>query len=448
MISNKYNFKIVKNIVRHFSSALYITGDKAQKNFVVLYPVIDFEDQLKNKTDLLENIKLRQLPINLNKVEEKWNFYKEIEKSKLVLDQTRMEIGKTLAELMKLEKNDTVTTEIEKLRTHLTFIKEDFKNVRNMSYSIEEGAVLQVLGLPNILHPKTPHDNELELYSYLDKPNIKTESHMTIGNNKKYLKYINPMSCYLKSEAALFEFAVQNYFNNELLNLSYVEFSNSDFVKSVVIEGCGDDISDKSELLTLEDIHCIKTNEVNKLHLTGSSSLYSFMAYFARHFVPKTQLPLKAFCSGRRYCTVNKNSAKNLFNLNQSSEVCFFMTSLENPGIEDILDDIVGLYKNLGYHFRVVLTPANKIKKAESLRMSVQMYSTHLCSYIEVGSVSFYEDYISKRLLLNYLEDKERRYPKVIGGNIINIHKVLGCVLEYTSIKEQPLLSDLLYRFI
>jgi hypothetical protein len=56
-----------RTVSRKFSSALYITGDKAQTNFVVLTPHIDFEDQIKNKSDLIKNIEARKLNINLEK---------------------------------------------------------------------------------------------------------------------------------------------------------------------------------------------------------------------------------------------------------------------------------------------------------------------------------------------------------------------------------------------
>lgn len=445
----KSKISCIKTGICHFSSALYITGDKAQKNFSALTPVIDFDYRLANKAKLIENIKLRQLSIDINKVEEKWRFYKEIDARKQTLENTKSEIGQTLVNLMKLESNETVTQEIEKLRLHLKIIKEDFKNLRNVSYSVEEGAVLQVLSLPNVLHPKTPHKEELQIYCHLEKPTSKSESHITIGHNKNYIKFINHMSCYLKSDAALLEFALQNYFINELLSLNYIQTSNSDFVKSIVVEGCGSDPTNNSEVLTLEDIHCIRSDEINKLHLVGASSLYSFMAYFTKHFVQTTHFPIKMFCFGRRYSTVKQSASENLFNLSQYSEIGMFIATLENPNIlENIVDEIISLYKQLGYHFRIVLLPAKELKKSESLKLSIQMFSNHLGAYVEVGNVSFYEDYLSKRLLFNYSENKERKYVNVIGGSFINMQKVIGCVLENANIEQKSLLSDFLYNYI
>lgn len=443
------NFRAGNISIRQFSSALYITGEKAQKHFAVLTPIIDFDDQLKHKEDLIKNIKVRQLPINIDNVEERWNFFKDVENRKNILEQTKAEVGQNISNLLKIQNDAKVNKEVQKLKTHLKIVKEDLKNLRSMSYSVEQSAALQVLNLPNVLHPKTPQSEELEMYRYLEKTDIKSESHLNIGEKKGYLKLFNHMSCYLKSDMALFEYAIQNYFNEELLNLNYVQFSNSDFVKSIVVEGCGTDPSTNCDMLTLADIHCINSDGVNSLHLVGASSLYSFMAYFTKHFVQASQFPIRAFCLGRKYQEVEKDSPKSLFNLNQSSEIGLFHAYLEDSEmLENIVNEISMLYKQLGFHFRVVLIPANKLKKAESLRVSVQMFSNNLLSYVEVGSISFYQDYISKRLLFNYNVNKERRFPNVIGGSLINIHKVIGCVLENNSITGGPLLTEFLCKYV
>ncbi|XP_050307831.1 serine--tRNA synthetase-like protein Slimp [Anthonomus grandis grandis] len=443
----KNSLKIATLGKRQFSSALYITGDKAQTNFAVLTPVIDFDEQIKHKEELAKNIQDRNLHTDIDKVEEKWRFFKEVEGKLNMLEQTRIEIGRNLHNLGKQPADPNVEKEKEKLMTHLRLLKEDIKNIHEMSYRVEEGAMLEILNLPNKLHPKTPKAHEEELFRYLEANPTKTDSHMTIGERQGYLKLINHMSCYLKADAALLEQALHNFFAEELLHLNYTQFSNADFVKTVVAEGCG---AEPNEMLTMETIHCTKSDDLNKLHITGSSSLYSFMAYFTKHFVQTTYFPIKAFSVGRRYQMANENAPLSLFNLNQTSEVGMFIASnkLDDNFLENIVNEVSTVYQRLGMHFKIVLTPANRLKKAESLRMSVQMFSNHLQDYIEVGNVSFYGDYISKRLLFNYSENKERKYPIVVGGSLLNIHKFLGCALEHNSIEGKPLLNDVLLKYV
>ncbi|KAH1027604.1 hypothetical protein HUJ05_001082 [Dendroctonus ponderosae] len=210
-------------------------------NFVVLTPVIDFEKQIEHKENLIENIKARQLPIDINAVEEQWNFFQDIEHKKKALEQTRTGISQRMSYLIKQENDFPSSKELDKLKLHLKIVKDDLKHLRTMRYSVEEAAALQVLNLPNVLHPKTPENEELEVYRYLEINDSKTENHLTLGNQK---------------DAALFERSLQNYFNGELVKLNYLQFSNSDLVKSVVVEGCGGNPFAGSDVLTLEDIHC------------------------------------------------------------------------------------------------------------------------------------------------------------------------------------------------
>lgn len=441
---------ILKQFKLQFSSALYITGDKAQTHFAALTPVVDFDHELVHKETLIQNIKARQLDINLIAVEENWNLFKEIESRKNSLEQTKSEIGQVASKLTKLKNPTTeVSQELEKLKTHLKLIKDELKTVKTTGYSVEEKAILQVLNLPNILHPKTPEHEELEVYRYLERIEQQTDSHINIGTKNGCLKYTNHRSCYLKSEAALFELAVQKYFNSELVNLEFSQFSNSDFVKSVIVEGCGTEPFAGDKVLILEDIHCTNSDGLNKLHLVGAASLYSFMAYFTKHLVLPSQFPINAFCIGRSYQAVKSTRPKDLFNLNQSTEISVFMANLDDADIlENIINEVSELYKQLGYHFKLVILPASKIEKSECLRLSIQMFSNSLLKYVEVGYISFYGNYLSKRLLFNCSDKTERRYPFVVGGSLMNIQKVIGCVLENNEVKSKPLLNQFLSKYI
>ncbi|KAJ8968974.1 hypothetical protein NQ314_002006 [Rhamnusium bicolor] len=126
--------------------------DKAQKTFAVLTPVIDFEKQLEKKNVLVKNVNARGLPIDIDTIEKRWKFFQSVTDQKKVLELTRIEIGRLITELMKdADKNKD---EIDKLRLHSRLVKDDLKNVKDSYYELEEGTMLQVLSLPNILHEK------------------------------------------------------------------------------------------------------------------------------------------------------------------------------------------------------------------------------------------------------------------------------------------------------
>lgn len=426
---------------RQLSSALYVTHDKAQKTFALLTPVIDFDKQLENVENLRTNISSRNFNINLDKLIERWNFFQCINDRKVILEHTKLEIGFLITDLMKQHENNK--EDIEKLKMHIKLVKDDLKNIKTFYYGIEEDVMLNVLNIPNMLDKRTPLHEDNILYSYLEKTDFVSKSHVEIGRKKGYLKYVDPYTCFLKSDAALFELALLNYFQHCLGDAEFIQFVGPNFCKTVIAEGCG---QEPSSLVCIkeEDQDC----KVNQLHLCGGSSLLSYMAYFARHALLLNMLPLKCFSRSKVYSPSLLNKG-DMFSLSQNSVVSVFMVSAnEEDYLEFIIEVIKSIYQQLGLHFRISLLPANKLQKSESLHLSVQMFSNNLSKYIEVGNISMYEDYLSKRLLFTCTKNKERIFPKIISGSIINAQRVLACVLENNSINDVHILSDLLKRYL
>lgn len=438
--------------VRHFcTSALFVTGNKAQNVFSVLTPYIDFDERIQNRQELIDNIKLRSLNIDIDKIEKQWAFYKHIDETKNVLEETKSILGKEITSLLKSPEGKE--DEIEKLKADAKLTKNDYKNVRDYLYSIEELAVLKVLALPNVLHFRTPARDPHVLYEYKENVSERTPSHIDLVTKNDWFHFSHPSFVYLKNDAAYFEFAIINYINNFMLDTNFMPFSNSNFARSVVVEGCGTDFFNKNEVFTLENNDTDESNDVIRTHLTGGASLYSFMAYFTRHMLQLSHLPLKFFTIGRNYIP-SQIEGNSLLNLSQYTQINSFLATTNGDGVmneefDRFVERIKCLYESLGYHYRLVYLPANEINKNESLRLSIQMYSNHLQKYVEVGYVSIYGDFISKRLLFNYVDNKERKFPKVISGNILNIHKVLACAIENNAVSGNDcLLNDLLKQYI
>nr|CAI5818101.1 unnamed protein product [Callosobruchus analis] len=322
--------------------------------------------------------------------------------------------------------------EIKKLKLHVQLVKDELKNLKEHYYEVEEQTMLKVLDIPNVLHPKTPLKDEVVICHYLEKPDTSSESHKTIAESLGYLEHINKTTSFLKGEASLFEQAILNYLKTALWTLD-LQFL------SVVAEGC----AEISNVFTIAELDSLKEN-LNHLHFCGGSTVLSFMAYFTKHAISNIHLPLKYFTIGKRY-TVH-NSEKPGITLS------VFLATAENElmDLDHILKDVKTYYQKLGYHFRIVLLPANRIDKSESLHVSIQMYSNYLNDYVEVGNLSSFDSYLSKRLLFIYNhqspEGKQRRFPKIIAGTVLNVPKLLGCVLENKF--DKTLLSPILNKYL
>lgn len=434
---------------RNFSSALYITGDKAHDTFRVLTPYIDFEERIRNKAELEENVQSRGLNIDVNKIEKYWHFYKTIDDTRHVLEITKEEIGRQITKLLKEAVQNS--QEINKLKVHAKLVKDDLKNVKEYLYGIEEHAVENVLSLPNGLHPKTPRGEQHVAYTFLENSNEKSAHHVDLAKKLDLADTVNG-KLFLKNDAALFELALQNYVDSFLHQHQFIPFSNADFVRSVIVEGCGTDFRSKSDILTLEDKHDEKNHNVNKLHLVGGASLYSFMSFYARNLVQISVLPLRHYAIGRKYKPVTSDD-RSFFNLEQETAVEIFTVAQNSEAaldemFQEVFALVVELYESLGYHFRLVYVPANQLSRHESLRLSVEMYSNHLQSYVEVASVSICDDYISKRLLFTYKENNQKKFPCVISGTLLSVQKLLACVLERNSVRNESVVSNTLAPYV
>ncbi|KRT80633.1 hypothetical protein AMK59_6338, partial [Oryctes borbonicus] len=425
--------------IRQFSSALYITGDKASSNFVILLPHIDFEERMENKAELEENIKLRQKHISLDKYWKHWGFYKHLLEKMEILNATKTVINEHISELIKdAEKNKE---EIEKLQLHAKQMKLHYKNLKEFSYPVEEVAALNALSIPNILDKRTPDTEKEIIYNCLEKPSEKARSHFEIATSSNLLYYLNPTFLVLQNDAAFFEHSLINYFYDSLLNYSYVPTVNSSFARSIIVEGCCTDYLNPKEVFTVFENDTKYSTA--KLHFVGNSSLYSFMAYFAKFSIQPNYFPIKFFTSGKQYHPLEENNTeRTLFNLNQYSTVDVFSITKNNEAdteavFQDLIKIIKTLYDSLGFHYQLAYLPANRLRNYETLRLSIQMFSSHLQDYVEVGNVSLCGDYLSKRLLVTYNEEKVRKYPNIIYGSVINVQKVLGCVLEYNDLSRK-----------
>ncbi|KAJ2940178.1 hypothetical protein O0L34_g11742 [Tuta absoluta] len=314
-------------------------------------------------------------------------------------------------------------------------IKDNIRKLKNPLWSAEENAMLEVLKLPNCLHPNTPHGENKVLHTHLEPPNNKKD-HLKIGEELKLIKFKKNENYYLTGDAAIFELGAKFHFNDLLRKHGFIQFSNPDFVKSVIVEGCGTDHTSPDATFILHHNEETKVNPDNRLYLTGGASLASYFAYLAKNVLPPKAFPLKYISMGRQYIP-SPSDEDSLFHVSQSSVVQFFGASKTSSDLDVYLNEMIEFlktaYSNIGYHYRLSLLSADKLHSWESLRVVVEMYSSSLNTYVEVANISLSGDYISKRLLLTFVENKESKFPHIISGTILNVPKLLGCILEQDS---------------
>lgn len=410
-------------------SALFVNGAKATEAFTYVTPHIDFSDQIKLRDRIQEQLNKRKSKLDLNKVEGLWAVYEELRQCKADLDKQKEAISK---ELGKLIKSGIDNENINKLKIQINLVKDNIKKLKVPLWSAEEAAIVEVLKLPNALHPLTPDGANKILYTHLMPPN-NNKDHLKIGQEQNIINFKKNENYYLTGEAAICELGAKFYFSDILKKNKFIQFSNPDFVKSMIIEGCGEDHTNPDATFILHHNEESKVNIDSRMHLTGGASLSSFFAYHTKNVLYPKVFPLKYFTMGRQYVPALSDE-DSLFHVSQSSVVQVFGATKNKNDLDELLQQLIDTlkhaYNDIGYHFRLSIVSADKLSMWESLRVVVEMYASSIKRYIEVANISVSGDFISKRLLFTYVENKESKFPYIISGTVLNIPRFLGCVLE------------------
>lgn len=408
---------------------------------------IDLEKKFKEITKLRENIERRKLQIDPDKLKSLWDFLKYLDLTKLQLEKRKVEIVDHMKDLRKLDYDGEAKEEMEKLKLEGRVIREDLKTLIKALWEVEEKVLLKGLSLPNELHRDTPDGEDTIVHLFKEKPfGSRIRSHLDIGKTLGLLDFQDASFYYLKNEAAIFELACQSYFSESLKRDDFIPFSNPDFARTLIVEGCRTDHTDPNAVFTVASSN-EKEIKNYKLHLVGGASIFPFCAFHTKHTISFSSLPLKYYSCGRQYSPVSleqEDQTSGLFNTWQRSGVDIFILTSDDfnemmSAFRRTLDIVVNLYEQMGYHFRIVYINASALLCWECLRASIQMYSSHEQKYIEVGKISISDKYICQRLLMSYQmseKDEKNRFMKMVSGTIVDVPKLLACILENQSENE------------
>ncbi|XP_066590891.1 serine--tRNA synthetase-like protein Slimp isoform X2 [Prorops nasuta] len=436
---NKYQ-SVLFLVKRSYSSALYVTSEQANKTCVHFLPYLDFDERYADLDKLQHEICLRGLNMDVAAMKESWQFYKDVDKKRQLLVEKRKEISKTMMEILAGKQvTENKENAIEALRNQGRILKNDLKEIKHTLSDLEETIVVRALKLPNELDDRTPKKEPviLKTVGKLKLDEKCTKSHIEIGSSLNLLEYRNPMNYYLSNEATVFELGLLKHAGKLLSGAGMLRVSGTDFCRSSVVEASGIDHEDPASVFILKHNDTFENLLINRMHLVGGASLISFLAMHTRHIINSDCFPLQYFSLGKQYMPSSFGGASNgLFNVNQESIVqAFVVAKNENSDeyrqeFDKLLEKTCDLYNDVCEHYRVVLRPAAQLQTSESLRISFELWSSFLQQYIEVGYISAFGTYLSKRLLITYKMNNDTKFPSVIAGSLVSVPKLIGCLLE------------------
>lgn len=412
---------LLKVTKKYSTSKLYIPYNQTSNTYVVIEPYVDLDNRLKNKKTLKDNITLRGLNINIDKICDNWLSFISLREEIVNLNVEKQK----LAEQLKKIKKDNIN-EIYRLKETRSKIMTRLKSLRDDISALETEVVIPSLSIPNSLHPECPLSECKILFQHYGKTktnNTECVDHLKIGSALECLDFINPVIFYIKDKASLCEQAIMAYVNESLEKSDFIPFCNSDLIKSVIIEGCGTDFDNADQTFILSE---------KNLHLVGGASFQSFCAFLAKTSVGGNKLPLKFYSTGRLYKPFIKNIG--LFSAVQTNAVQVFIGTTDEQKSRYQFDEMLAiyrlLYENIGLDYRIVYSPVSKLENWESLRAQVELYSISCRDYVVVASLSLSGDFISKRLRIYWSGKGDQNFLNIVNGKMVDTNVLLGCLLE------------------
>lgn len=428
------------NLKRNYSSALYISGNKAYKAFAFLSPYLDCDEKFANVDKLQKELVLRGMNVDVVQLKNAWDFYLKMIADRCALEDNNSELAGRLRRIWESANRTTEQEqEIDKLRTQLNIIRQDLKTIKEAIWDLDEEVIEKILKLPNELDPRTPVNESIVLKSVGSAPKFEENrrSHVDIGTNLDLLEYKNPMYYYLCNDAALFELAVLAHAGRIFSENDMIKIVGTDFSRSLVVEASGLNHEDPTATFVIENHNEIERGSPNRMHLVGGASLVSFLILHTKQLINPNHFPLKYFATGRQYMPLPRDThACGLFTACQASVAHAFVMVKDAKSEEyetrfnELLENVCRLYDDLCDHYRVVMRSASELQPCEGLRVSFEMWSPFANQYIEIGHVSAYGNYFSKRLLIAYQTPGGRNFPAVISGTVLSVPRLLACLLE------------------
>lgn len=402
--------------VHLFSSTSSLKDHDRHTIFSILNPFIDFEERLKS-SNLQNSLTKRNLKINLDHLCKLWDQFKVLENTKFELEQSKNEIAEKIKSYTNIAER---SNEISGLKIAGKVIRQDIKNITATLSDLENKLLSQVIGLPNDLKDEF-FSQETELF-FSPKPS--GDHHLDVGKRLDLIEYISPAAYFLRDDAAFFELDIASYFVNTFCNNGFIPVSNPDFSRSLIIDGIN---VNTDSILKLE-----RDKGVDDLFLNGSASVFPFCSFHTKQV--SNSVPIKYVTQGRHYQKCEYEDG--LYSVCQNTAVQIFIASSESRVLKDfnsVLEIAVRIYKNLGLHFRIKKIPASELELFEAIRLSFQIHSPFKKDFIEVGNLSFYSDYISKRLRMYYKDGDEKRFLHLISGTVVKIPPLLASFLEHNN---------------
>ena len=397
--------------------------------------MLDLKFVKENREAVAENIRNRNMDVDLDKVIELYNRRSSLIRETEELRKKRNENAKKMKGKLSSEERQTLIEEGKSLKSAIVEAEARLEGVEKDLFA-EAGKI------PNMAHPDAPVGKEekdnLEIKRFLEPTvfSFQPKDHVQLGQELDLIDFetatrvTGPKFYYLKNEAVYLELALIRYALDTLRSRGFTPITTPDIAKEEILEGIGfNPRGEESNIYNLEGTGTC---------LIGTAEI-TLGGYHAGQIISRQDLPLKM--AGLSHCFRREAGAagqysKGLYRVHQFTKIEMFVYCLPEES-EKVHNELLAieeeLFSSLGIPYRVVDTCTGDLGAPAYRKYDLEAWMPgrdENGAWGEITSTSNCTDYQSRRLGIRIKEAGKSTYLHMVNGTAIAVSRAIIAIME------------------
>ncbi len=355
-----------------------------------------------------------------------------------ILDEQLAESNKLAKEIGRLYKSGEIE-KANKFKAKTAELKQSSKALADDLTKTSKELTDKLIELPNIPHPsvpvgKTDADNEL-IYKEGEIPVLyeKAKPHWELAKQYDIIdfdlgsKVTGAGFPFYKGKGARLQRALINFFLDEAITASYLEYQPPLFVNEDSAFGTGQLPDKEGQMYHIgeDNFYLIPTAEVPITNI------------YRNIILKETDFPIKnvaySNCFRREAGSYGKD-VRGLNRLHQFDKVEIVQVQQPDKSyetLEEMKDYIATLLRKLELPFRIVRLCGGDLSYASALTYDFEVFSAAQEMWLEVSSVSNFESFQANRLKLRFKDkDGKTKLAHTLNGSALALPRIVAALLE------------------
>ncbi len=344
----------------------------------------------------------------------------------------------------------------EAVRKESLALKEQSKVFSEQLDSFVEALSAKLVELPNLPHPSVPRgksdaDNE-QVFAEGNLPDLDENAlpHWELADKYKIIdfdlgsKVTGAGFPFYRGKGARLQRALINFFLDEAIDAGYLEYQPPLMVNEASGFGTGQlpDKEGQMYYIGLDKLYMIPTAEVPITNI------------YRNVILKEEDLPLKnvaySNCFRREAGSYGKD-VRGLNRLHQFDKV--EIVQIQHPGksydtLEEMKAHVINLLRKLELPFRILRLCGGDLSFTSALTFDFEVFSGAQKLWLEVSSVSNFENYQSNRMKLRFKgKDGKIRLAHTLNGSALALPRIVAALLENNQTTDGIKIPDALQSY-